>query len=95
MVMDEFTANGMKYNSTILVVFMRFLTKATGRNAAASVAGTVAALENKLKNLDNAIKEVKKEAVAAASCAMSATNAAEDAKKSITKLYQANTTLKK
>jgi ribosomal protein L12E/L44/L45/RPP1/RPP2 len=52
-------------------------------------------LESKLKNLDNTLKEVKKEVVAAASRATSATNAAEDAKKSITKLYQANTTLKK
>ena len=95
MVMDEITANGMKYNSTILVAFMRFLTKVTGGNAAANVAGTVAALENKLKNLDNAIKEVKKETVAVASRATSATNAAEEARKSITKLYQANTTLKK
>ena len=50
MVMDEFTANGMKYNSTILAAFMRFLTKVTGGNAAAGMAGTVAALENKLKN---------------------------------------------
>ena len=48
--MDEFTANGMKYNSTISAAFMRFLTKVTGGNAAAGMAGTVAALENKLKN---------------------------------------------
>jgi len=95
MLLDEFTANGMKYNSTILAAFMRFLTKVTGGNAAAGVAGTVAALENKLKNLDNAIKEVKKEVVVATSHATSTTNAAEDAKKRITKLYQANTTLKK
>ena len=74
---------------------VRFLTKMTGRNAAAGVAGTVASLESKLKNLDNIIKEVKKEAVAATSRATAANNAAEDAKKSITKLYQANTTLKK
>ena len=93
--MDEFTANGMKYNSTISAAFMCFLTKVTGGNPAARVAGTVASLDSKLKNLDNTIKEVKKEAVAAASRAMSATNAAKDAKKSITKLYQANTTLKK
>ena len=95
MVMDEFTANGMKYNSTISAAFMRFLTKVTDGNAAAGVAGTVASLESKLKNLDNSIKELKKEAVAAASRATAANNAAEDAKKSITKLYQANTTLKK
>ena len=93
--MDEFTANGMKYNSTILAAFMRFLTKVTGGNAAAGVAGTVASLDSKIRNLDNTIKEVKKEAVAAASRATAANNAAEDAKKSITKLYQANTTLKK
>ena len=93
--MDEFTANGMKYNSTISAAFMRFLTKVTGGNAAAGVAGTVASLEAKLKNLDNSIKELKKEAAAAASRATAANNAAEDAKKSITKLYQANTTLKK
>jgi hypothetical protein len=52
-------------------------------------------LESKLKNLDNTLKEVKKEVVAAASRTTSATNAADDAKKSITKLYQANTALKK
>ena len=95
MVMDEFTANGMKYNSTISAAFMRFLTKVTGGNAAAEVAGIVASLESKLKNLDNTLKEVKKEVVAAASRATSATNAAKDAKKSIMKLYQVNTSLKK
>ena len=95
MVMDEFTANGMKYSSTISAALMRFLTKVTGGNAAAGMAGIVASLESKLKNLDNTLKEVKKEVVAAASCTTSTTNAAEDAKRSITKLYQVNTTLKK
>jgi ribosomal protein L12E/L44/L45/RPP1/RPP2 len=95
MVMDEFTANGMKYNSTISAAFMRFLTKVTGGNAAAGMAGTVAALESKLKNLDNSIKEVKKEAAAATARAATANNAAEDAKKNLTKLYQANSSLKK
>ena len=52
MVMDEFTQNGMKYNSSISASFMHFLTKVTGGNAAAGVAGSVASLENKLKNLN-------------------------------------------
>ena len=95
MVMDEFTANGMKYNSTISAAFMCFLTKVTGGNPAAGVAGTVASLDLKLKNLDNTIKEVKKEAVGATSRATAANNVAEDASKSTKKLYQANTTLKK
>ena len=95
MVMAEFTANGMKYNSTISAAFMRFLTKVTGGNAAAGMAGTVASLESKLKNLDTGIKELKKETTAATSRATAANNAAEDVKKSIAKLYQANTTLKK
>ena len=94
MVMDEFTANGMKYNSTI-AAYMRFLAKVTGGNAAAGMAGMVASLDSKLKNLDNTIKEVKKEAVAAGTRATAATNAAEEAKKNLTKLYQANSTLKK
>ena len=95
MVMDEFTANGMKYNSTISAAYMRFLTKVTGGNTAAGMAGTVASFDSKLKNLDNTIKEVKKEAVAAGARATAATNAAEEAKKNLTKLYQANSTLKK
>ncbi len=95
MVMDKFTANGMKYNSTISSAFMRFLTKVTGGNAAAGMAGTVASLDSKIKNLDNTIKEVKKDAAAANQRATTANNAAEDAKKTLTKLYQVNSTLKK
>ena len=95
MVMDEFTANGMKYNSTILAAFMRFLTKVTGGNAAAGMGGTVASLDSKIKTLDHTIKEVKKEATAASARATAAANAAEEQKKNLTKLYQANSTLKK
>ena len=95
MVMDEFTQNGMKYNSSIAAAFMRFLTKVTGGNAAAGVAGSVSALENKIKNLDNALKEVKKEITATTTRATTANNAAEDAKSKIVKLYQANASLKK
>ena len=95
MIMDEFMQNGLKYNPSILAAFMQFLTKVTGGNAAAGVAGTVALLENKLKNLDNTLKEVKKEAAAASSRATTAGNAAEEAKSKLTKLYQANPTLKK
>jgi hypothetical protein len=94
MVTDEFTQNGMKYNSSISAAFMR-LTKVTGGNAAAGVAGLVAALENKLKNLNNTLKEVKKDAAAASTRATTASNAAEDAKTKLAKLYQANPTLKK
>jgi hypothetical protein len=50
-VMDEFTQHGMKYNSLISAAFMHFLTKVTGGNAAAGVAGSVASLKNKLKIL--------------------------------------------
>ena len=67
----------------------------TGGNAAAGMAGTVALLDSKIKNLDNAIKEVKKDAAAAHQRATTANNAADDAKKMLTKLYQANSTLKK
>jgi hypothetical protein len=95
MVMDEFTQHGMKYNSSILAAFMRFLTKVTGGNAAAGVGGSVAALENKLKNIDLIIKELKKDATAVTSRSTSASTAAEDTKKSLIRLYQANPTLKK
>jgi hypothetical protein len=95
MVMDEFTQHGMKYNSSISAAFMRFLTKVTGGNAVAGVGGSVAALENKLKNIDLVIKELKKDATAVASRSTSASTATEDAKKSLIKLYQANPTLKK
>ena len=95
MVMEEFTANGMKYNSTISAAFMRFLTKVTGGNAAAGMAGTVASLDSKIKNLDALIKEVKKEAAVVNSCATASNNAAEDVKKNLTKLYQTNASLKK
>ncbi len=78
MIMDNFTANGMKYNSTISAAFMRFLTKVTGGNAAAGMAGTVASLDSKIKNLDNAIKEVKKDAAAAHQRATTANNAADE-----------------
>jgi hypothetical protein len=91
MVMD----NGMKYNFLISAAFMQFLMKVTGGNAAAGVGGSVVAIEAKLKLLDTALKEVKKEAAAATARATLATNAAEDAKTKLTKLYQANLTLKK
>jgi uncharacterized coiled-coil DUF342 family protein len=55
----------------------------------------VASLDSKIKNLDNAIKEVKKDAAAAHQRATTANNATDDAKKTLTKLYQANSTLKK
>jgi hypothetical protein len=74
---------------------MRFLTKVTGGNAAAGVAGSVAVLKNKIKNLDNTLKEVKKEAVAANMHATMANYAAKDTKAKIAKLYQANSTLNK
>ncbi len=73
---------------------MRFLTKVTGGNAAARMAGTVASLDSKIKNLDVLIKEVKKEAAAANSRATAANNATEDATKNLTKLYQTNASLK-
>jgi hypothetical protein len=95
MVMDEFTQNGLKYNLSISAAFMRFLTKVTGGNAAAGVGGSVAAIEAKLKLLDTALKEVKKEAAAATTWATLSKNAAEDAKSKLAKLYQANPTLKK
>jgi ribosomal protein L12E/L44/L45/RPP1/RPP2 len=69
MVMDEFTQDGMKYNLALSAAFIRFLTKVTGGNAAVDVAGSVTLLEAKLKNLDSALKKVKKEAAAASACA--------------------------
>jgi hypothetical protein len=95
MTMEEFTANGMKYNPSLSAAFMRFFTKVTGGNAVAGVAGSVLALDSKLKNLKNTINEVKKEAAAAAARATMANNVAEDVKGKLTKLYQANATLKK
>jgi hypothetical protein len=95
MVMDEFKQNRLKYNSSISAAFMQFLMKITGGNEAAGVARSVAALKNKLKNLNNTLKEVKKEAAAATTRATTANNAAEDAKGKLTKLYHANSTLKK
>jgi hypothetical protein len=74
---------------------VHFLTKVTGGNAAAGMAGSVASLEAKLKNLDSALKEVKKEAAAASARATTANNSANDVKGKITKLYQLNTTLEK
>ncbi len=94
MVMDEFTQNVMKYNSSILAAFMQFLTKVTSGNAAARVSGSIASLKTKLKNLDTTLKEVKKEAAAATTCATTASNATKDAKDKLAKLYQANLTLK-
>ncbi len=63
-VMDEFTQDGMKYNLALSAAFVRFLTKVTGGNAAAGMADSIALLEAKLKNLNSAFKEVKKEAAA-------------------------------
>ena len=74
---------------------MHFLTKVTGGNAAARMAGTAASLDFKIKNLDALIKEVKKEAAAANSRATASNNTAEDAKKNLKKLYQTNASLKK
>jgi hypothetical protein len=59
------------------------------------VAGGVVSIDSKLKNLKNMLKEVKKEAAAATAQATTANNAAEDVKGKLTKLYQANTLLKK
>jgi hypothetical protein len=95
MVMDEFTLNGMKYNSSISAAFMQFSTKVTGGNAAAGVGSSVAALEAKLKLFNTTLKEVKKEVAAATARATLAINVAEDAKTKLTKLFQANSTLKK
>jgi hypothetical protein len=95
MTMEEFTANGMKYNPSFLAAFMQFLTKVTGGNATAGVAGSVASIDSKLKNLENTLKEVKKEAAAATAWVTTANNAAEDVKRKLTKLYQTNTLLKK
>jgi hypothetical protein len=95
MVMDEFMQNGIKYNSLISAAFMRFLTKVTGGNAAARVAGSVAAFNNKIKNLDNTLKEIKREVVVASTRATTANNATKDAKVKIVKLYLANLSLKK
>jgi hypothetical protein len=95
MTMEEFTANGMKYNPSLLAACMRFLTKVTGGNAAAGVAGSVAWIDSKLNNLENTLKEVRKEAAAATVRATTANNVAKDVKGKLTKLYQANTLLKK
>ncbi len=95
MAMDEFTQNGMKYNSSILAAFMCFLTKVMGGNAAAGVSGSIAALKAKLKNLDTTLKEVKKKAAAATTRANKVNNTAKDAKAKLAKLYQVNSTLKK
>ncbi len=86
MVINEFTQNGLKYNSSISAAFMCFLTKVTGGNAAAGVEGSVAAIEAKLKLLDTALKEVKKEAAAAMTQATLSNNAAADAKSKLAKL---------
>jgi hypothetical protein len=95
MVMEKFTANGMKYNPSLSAAFMCFLTKVMGGNAAAGVVGSVASLDSKLKNLKNSFKELKKEAAAASAHATTANNTTEDVKGKLTKLYQANLSLKK
>jgi hypothetical protein len=58
MVMDKFTLNGMKYNSSISTAFMCFLTKVTGSNASAGMAGSMAQLDAKMKSLEAMFKEV-------------------------------------
>ena len=52
-------------------------------------------LKTSSKHNDLIIKELKKDATAVASRSTSASTAAEDAKKSLIRLYQANPTLKK
>ncbi len=95
MIMDEFTQNGMKYNASISAAFMRFLMKVVGVNAAAGVAGSVASLDSKIKNLNNTLKEVKKESTAASAQATTASNSSKDVKGKFAKLYQAKTSLKR
>ena len=95
MVMDEFTLNGMKYNSSISAAFMRFLTKVMDGNASAGVAGSMEQLNAKFKSLEAMFMEVKKELGGACLHATAACDAVEDIKKVLGKLYQANTTLKK
>ena len=74
---------------------MRFLTKVMGGNASARVAGSMEQLNAKMKSLEAMVKEVKKESGGACSRATAACNAAEDTKKALVKLHQANTSLKK
>jgi hypothetical protein len=85
----------MKYNSSISAAFMRFLTKVMGGNVASEVSGSMAQLEAMIKTLKAMLKEIKKESEGTCSCATAACNATEDAKKGLTTLYQANSSLKK
>ncbi len=59
MVMNEFTQNRMKYDSSISAMFMRFLTNVTSGNAVAGASGSIAGLKAKLKKLDTTLNEVK------------------------------------
>ena len=95
MIMDVFMQSLMKYNVSISASFMQFLRKVTGSNVAAGVAGSIALLDTKFKNLKTTLKIVKKVVMAAISWATTATNATKDTKKGFAKLYQANPTLKK
>ena len=75
--------------------FYEIFDQSDGSNVASGVPGSMAQLEAKIKTLKAMLKEIKKESEGTCSCATAACNATEDAKKGLTRLYQANSSLKK
>ena len=93
--MDKFVRDGLKYNSAILAVFVRFLTKQTGSNVGLGFSGLISKLEERVKLAEGAVKEAVKKANKATTRVALASTAADLVKTGLAKLYTNNSLLKK
>jgi hypothetical protein len=94
-IMDEFVCNGLKYNSAISAVFMRFLMRQIESNVGVGLGRQLTTMEERLKSAENTAKEAIKEAKEASKLAALAGTSADSVKTGLTKLYANNSTLKK
>jgi len=79
--MDSLVKGGLRYNSSLSVAFIRFLTVQTGSNVAAGVGPQLKDLESKINKQKDDIKEAKTKAVAATKDIVNIKGTLDDAKK--------------
>jgi hypothetical protein len=95
MAMDDFVKDGIKYNLAILATFICFLTKQMGRNVSVGMGPQFQKITDKIVALEGALREVKTAATVADTCSSATSLAVDTVKGQLTKLFQANLTLKK
>jgi hypothetical protein len=89
------TKDGMKYNLAILAAFIHFLMKQTGGKVLVGTGPQFQKITDKIVALEGALKEVKKAATGAGTHASSSSVGVDVVKRQLTKLFQANPTLKR